>query len=345
MATASRALHGSGGRAVSEEKRVLVQQAADQLHYRIGGVAKRPAADPGREGRRTYAIGLVLGNVSYKFSDPFWSPVLDGVDGELIRQRYRLLFTHTVDDLRHARQRRLLSRSHIDGLILVGGLRPFGHAIGLDRMVLIEGGDDRLRWEDPLRIDVISMEKTRAMFRLIDHLISLGHRRIGFLGPPASLDERAVAFPQALARHGLAVDPAHVAEAPWSAEGAYAVALPFLRQRGAAIDALICGCDTMAIGAMRAARECAIRLPEDLAITGFDDIAFARDLEPPLTTVSVPKELMGQLAARRLLERIAQPDLPPIIQTVPTSLVIRGSCGAPRPNVVHEHEREHSWPK
>lgn len=133
-------------------------------------------------------------------------------------------------------------------------------------------------------------------------------------------------------------------EAPWSTEGAYAAAIPFLRRHGRAIDALVCGCDTMAIGAMRAARDCGIRLPEDLAVTGFDDITFARDIDPPLTTVQVPKELMGQLAARRLLERIARPDLPPIIQTVPTSLVIRASCGAPgaRPSHEHEHERGHS---
>lgn len=65
------------------------------------------------------------------------------------------------------------------------------------------------------------------------------------------------------------------------------------------------------------------------ALTGWDDIAVARDTKPALTTVHVPKELLGAVAARRLLERIARPDLEPIIQTVPTTLVIRASSGAP----------------
>jgi DNA-binding LacI/PurR family transcriptional regulator len=118
-------------------------------------------------------------------------------------------------------------------------------------------------------------------------------------------------------------------ECAWSIEAAYATALPFLREEGRDIDALVCGCDTIAVGAMRAARECGIDLPNELAITGFDDIAMACDLHPSLTTVRVPKELMGQLAVRRLIERIKDPSLPPIIQMLPTSLVVRSSTASP----------------
>lgn len=98
-------------------------------------------------------------------------------------------------------------------------------------------------------------------------------------------------------------------------------------------DALACGCDTIAIGAMRAAKERGLRLPDDLAITGFDDIVFARDLDLPLTTIHVPKELLGELAVRKLLERIDHPERPPVVQMVPTTLVAPGSCGAPRDHV------------
>ncbi len=81
---------------------------------------------------------------------------------------------------------------------------------------------------------------------------------------------------------------------------------------------------------MRAAKERGLRLPDDLAITGFDDISFARDLDPPLTTIHVPKELLGELAVRKLMERINRPDRPPVVQTVQTTLVVRASCGAPQ---------------
>ena len=328
VSTVSRTLSGDRTRPVAPKTQERIWETVHALNYLPRESGQRRVREVQEQMRHTHAVGLVLGNVSYKFSDPFWSPVLDGIDGELIRRQYRLLFALTVEDLKHAQQRRLLSRSQIDGLILVGGLRPFGHTIGVERTVVIEGGDDRLRWEDPLRVDVIGMEKRRAIYRLVGHLASLGRSRIGFIGPSPSRDERAFSFPHALAEHGMAGDPAWVIESSWAAEDAYAASLAFFQENRQAIDALVCGCDTIAIGVMRAAKECGLKLPDDLAITGFDDIAFAGDLEPSLTTVRVPKELMGQLAVRRLLDRIADPEQPPIVQTVPTSLIVRASCGA-----------------
>ncbi len=114
---------------------------------------------------------------------------------------------------------------------------------------------------------------------------------------------------------------------------AYPVALEALRASPRP-QAVICANDAIAIATLCAARACGLRVPHDLAITGFDDIAFARDLDPPLTTVHVPKQLVGETAVRRLIERIARPALPPIIQVVPTALIVRRSCGAAPPEEV-----------
>jgi len=328
ISTASRAMSGDRTHPVASETQERVWEAIRELNYEPNDAAQRLVRRVDKEVQRTYNIGLILGNVSYKFSDPFWSPVLDGVDEEIIRQEYHLRFAFTIDDLKRRTQRSLLSRAHIDGLILLGGVRPFGDTIERERTVVIEGSD-RMRWDAQLRVDVIAAEKRRAMYMLIDHLVALGRRRFAFLGPPVGGDERAEAFVHALACHGLPLDPALLVEAPWSVEGAYPVAQALLRQ-GLEMDALVCGCDTIAIGAMRAAKEQGLRLPDDLAITGFDDITFARDLDPPLTTVHVPTETMGEVAVRTLIERINRPEIPPIIQLVPTSLVVRASCGAPR---------------
>ena len=303
------------------QERIL--EAAHQLQYIPADGAQRAQS----EMRATNNVGLVLGQVAYKFSDPFWAPVLDGVDEELTRQGYHLAFAFSIDDLKHGRNRRRLSRTQIDGLILAAGIRPFGENIGRERSVVVEGADV-MRWESPLIADVVALEKRRAMYRIVDHLVGLGRRRIGFLGPPAHLDERAEAFIQGMARHELRLDPELFVRSPWSTEGAYLLARDLLAAHGSRLDALVCACDTIAIGAMRAAKDYGLRLPDDLAITGFDDIAFARDLDPPLTTVHVPTRLLGNLAARRLIDRMAQPDLPPIILTVPTTLIIRASCGA-----------------
>jgi DNA-binding LacI/PurR family transcriptional regulator len=253
--------------------------------------------------------------------------VRDGVERELARYNYHLRFAFVDEDLVHRHQRRLLSRTHVDGLILCGGSRTLIEALGRKRTVVVD--DDALRWLMPLSVDIIAIEKRRAMYALVDHLVRLGKRRFAFLGPLVTVDERAEAFVQALARHTLALDPLLHIEPPWTPDGTYPVAIDLLRRHGHEIDALVCASDAIAIGALRAAKECGMRVPEDLALTGWDDIPFARDLEPPLTTVHVPKELLGAVAARRLIERIARPDLEPIIQMVPTTLVVRASCGAP----------------
>lgn len=334
ISTASRALSGDTTRPVAVETQTRIWEAARQLNYEPNDAAQRLVRRVDSQVRRTYNVGLILGNVTYKFSDPFWSPVLDGVDEELIRQEYHLRFAFTIADLKHRTQRLLLSRAHIDGLILVGGLRPFGHAIGPERTVLIEGGDDLRRWDEALPADAVLIEKRRAIYHLIDHLVALGRRRLGFFGPSAVTDERAEAFIHALARHDLPLDPALFVHSPWSAEGAYPVAKAFFAA-GHRPDALVCACDTIAIGVMRAAKECGLHLPDDLAVTGFDDISFARDLDPPLTTVHVPKELMGELAVRKLIERINHPDRTPVVQMVPTSVVVRASCGVGRTSAPH----------
>ncbi len=331
ISTASRALAGDQTRAVAPETRERIWEAVRQLQYQPKDAARRLVRRVDSRVRRTYNIGLILGQVSYKFSDPFWSPVLDGVDEELIRQEYHLRFAFTFDDLARPNQRLLLSHAHVDGLILLGTVPPLDRmaAIGPERTVIISNADDHGRWKETLPADVIAVEKRRAIYRLVDHLVALGRRRFGFLGPPPTTDERAEAFIDALAHHNLPFDPARCLRSPWPAEGAYEVAKT-LFTGGNIPDALVCGCDTIAIGAMRAAKECGLRLPDDLAITGFDDISFARDLDPPLTTIHVPKELLGELAVRKLIERIGHPDRPPIVQTVQTTLVVRGSCGAPR---------------
>jgi DNA-binding LacI/PurR family transcriptional regulator len=327
-ATASRALNGSGGRAVSADKHALIWKAADQLNYRLRGDAARVAAETVGASRRTNNIGLIL-RATYRFTDPFWSPVLEGVAEEVLRQGYHIRFSFIVDDLRHDRRSRLLSTRFVDGLILIGDMGIAREIVDLEppEHIVVIAGSDAARWESDVRFDVITMEKHAAMDTLVGHLFALGHRRLGFLGPRPDRDRRGEGFVHALARRGLSLAPEHFAECDFGTEAGYAAARTLLGTHATALDGLVCACDTLAIGAMRAAKEQGLRLPVDLAIVGFDNIPFSRDLDPPLTTMQVPKELMGELAARRLIERINHPEWPPIIQTVPTTLVARSSCG------------------
>jgi DNA-binding LacI/PurR family transcriptional regulator len=332
ISTASRALSADRSHPVAPGTRDRIFEVVRELNYEPNNAAQRLVRRVDSQVRRTYNIGLVLGEVAYKFSDPFWSTVLEGVDEELIREEYHLRFAFSIEDLKRPYQRQMLGRTHVDGLILLGGVGPnpesLGEGVNLDRAVLIEGRDDHGRWLERLPTDIIATEKRRAMGRMVDHLMALGRRRLVFLGPSPETDERGEAFLDALARHGLGSASLHCVISPWQSEGAYEVAKA-LCSREPLPDAIVCGSDTIAIGAMRAAKERGLALPDDLAITGFDDIAFARDLDPPLTTIHVPKELIGELAVRKLIERINHPGRPSVVQMVPTKLVVRRSCGAP----------------
>lgn len=280
--------------------------------------------------RPTGNIGLVL-RATYRYIDPFWSHVLEGVAAEILRQGYHLRFAYTVDDLSNQRRRKLLSGRHVDGLILVGDMGLTAELEGMDPpgSVVVVAGYDSSRWESDVRFNVVTMEKHSAMDSLVGHLAAMGRRRLAYLGPTPDRDRRGEGFIHALLRHDLPVVPELFVECDFDAEAGYGATLSLLRTRRSEIDGLICACDTIAIGAVRAAKELGVRLPGELAIAGYDNIPFSRDLDPPLTTVQVPKELMGELAARRVIECIAHPDWPPIIQMVPTKLVVRASCGEP----------------
>jgi DNA-binding LacI/PurR family transcriptional regulator len=332
--TVSRALHGDTRRPVALDTRQRILDAALRLNYEPSDGARRRDHERNdaaqrlvqrvdRHVQRTGGVGLILGQAG-KFSDPFWSRVLDGIAEELIRQTYHLRFALTISDLERRSQKVLLD---VDGLIVLGGVRPIGEGSWPRRTVMIEGADDQGRWHETLPADIITPEKRRAMYRLIDHLVALGHRNLAFLGPSVQTDERAESFIQALHHHGLPFDPSLFLECDWTAEAGYEAAKGLLGA-GRLPDVLVCGNDSIAVGAMRAAKQHGLRLPAELGITGFDDILFARDLDPPLTTIHVPKELLGELAVRSLVERTGQLDRAPILQVVPTSLIVRRSCGA-----------------
>ncbi len=332
IATASRALSVASDRPVAAATQEKVRQAAQHLQYAPHDAAQRLVRGVANEPRRTFSVGLILNEQSAQlFSDPFWSRAIDGVHQELLRQEYHLGFALLSEALENGRQRRLLSRSYVDGLIIIGPFYPPAATIGHDRVVLIEPGDARVFEPTPLETDVVTMEKSTAMTRLVEYLIALGHRRFAYLGGTGGADggpgePRALAVARALTRHGLPLDPDLYGETPWTAEQAYDAAAALLA-RDPVPDALVCASDALAIAALRAARNRGLRVPDDLSITGFDDIALAREVDPPLTTVHVPKEMLGAVAVRKLMERIARPDLPPIIQVVPTTLAIRASSG------------------
>ncbi len=164
--------------------------------------------------------------------------------------------------------------------------------------------------------------------QVAEHLVSLGHRRIAFLIEPLSnptSTERLLGCQQVLARSGIPFDPGLLCQIEWSIDEAYEATRIFLNRRRD-FTAIVAGSDMMAIGILRALHEAGLRVPEDVSLTGFDDVVLSQYLTPPLTTVRQDKEALGNGAVQRLIALIEETDaVSPLI--VPSQLVVRASTG------------------
>ena len=178
-------------------------------------------------------------------------------------------------------------------------------------------------------LSAVVLDNQPAVAALVTHLIGLGRRRIAFLGAldDADVPERLAGYREALAAHGLALDTDLLIDARNTVEDAtHAVAARWAS--GQRFDALVSATDHMAFGAYDALRAAGVAIPQEVALTGFDDVPMSQLLEPPLTTVRLRFDAMGQLAATRLLDEIDGRALGTATISVPTTLIIRQSCGS-----------------
>lgn len=226
---------------------------------------------------------------------------------------------------------RNVRRDSVDGVVLVSaGLATRTGPEGLgDVLRGLEGGPlVSLGMALPGVPSVVS-DNTPGMRQSIEHLlVDHDRRRLAFIGGPReNLDARAryEVFRQVLAEHGVAHDPAMVLSGPFTT-GFGTQAMQKLLDRGTPIDGVVAANDVLALGAMQALRERGFRIPRDVAVCGFDDLALARHAHPALTTVRQPLEQMARAAVESLLAQIAGRE-PPMLIELPSEAVRRVSCG------------------
>ena len=312
IATVSRALRGSGP--VAERTRQRVEQAVAELRFvpsRLG----RSLAE-----RRHAANGIVFPDLS----GPYYAEVVLGYE-EVAAEAGRsvlILSTHGRRDVA-AMVRELAGR--VDGMVIFG--RTVDDAVVAD--ILATGVPAVLIARPAVgTADTVNAENLDAATALTEHLLAHGLRRLVFLGDPAlSTDaaERWQGFATTLRRHHL--DPGDPVRCDFGEEAGHEAARRLLDGSDRP-DALVCADDEIALGALAAAEEAGIRVPDELAITGWDDVMSARHVRPALTTVRQPMRDLGAQAARALDELITGARGEPRRQVLPTELVIRGSCGA-----------------
>jgi LacI family transcriptional regulator len=273
-------------------------------------------------------IGLVLPrSVSTFFTDPYFPRLTQGVAQACNQHNYTLgLFLLETEDDEISVFPRISRKGLLDGILLQTGRlhdKLMDRLIHSDFPVVIAG-----RPFNANGVSYIDIDNVKATYQAVYHLIQLGYKRIGtitgMMNSTTGID-RMKGYLKALDKHGREVDEALIAEGDFSELSGY-TAMKTLLPTGP--DAIFAASDTMAIGAMRAVRDVGLRVPEDVAFIGFDDLPIASQPDIQLTTVRQPIVGFGSKAVETLIDLIENGIKPSRRIIMDTELVIRSSCGA-----------------
>ncbi|MFG2027997.1 LacI family DNA-binding transcriptional regulator [Streptomyces sp. NPDC048825] len=303
---------------VSEATAARVRQAAQDLGYRPNLAARNL-----RLGQARTALLVVPA-----LTNEFFAAVYEGAARIAAKHGFGVVLYPSPEGIGPAPDPFASARAALDGVI--------ASSMASEALTEIRGDDLPLVMldSDPagsLGAATVNLDITDGMRQITEHLLALGHRR--FLHLAADIDSwtfhvRARELATRVAQ--TADTEVRTAKAPITIEGALAAAENALHGPGPRPTALICDDDKLAVGAYKAARRLGLRIPEDLSVTGFDDLALATAIEPELTTVHLDAELFGErgmTALLAVLEGAAPPE-----GNIPVELVVRGSTAPPRPS-------------
>jgi LacI family transcriptional regulator len=294
--TASRVLNGQAAQyRISSETEQAVRRAAHDLNYRANHLAR------GLRLRKTHTLGVVAPDLS----NPFFAHIIKRVQSAAHGHGYSLVVCNTDESLDlEVEQVSLLHRKRVDGLIAMPVGQRYGHyqdwvEKGVP-LVLVD------RCSDEVEAPGVAVDNYRGAYEATEHLIAAGHRRIALIqGLPGTSTNtaRVRGYRDALGAHGLPVDEALIVGGDFRQQNGY-VETKLLLQRPHPPTALFATSDLITLGALDALAEEGATVPDDVSLLSFDDFDFAPHLKCPLTTVWQPKEMMGELAVKLLVEQL-----------------------------------------
>jgi LacI family transcriptional regulator len=324
--TVSRVLNDHPG--VNPSVRQRVQRIIRERNYAPRSAARSLASS------RTDTIGLLVPrSAAISLSDPFIESMIQAIFEAAGQQRYFALLAMLTADMEAAFYERILRSQHFDGVIMFSS--DIDDPI-LPRLIK-DGGPMVLIGRHPYFQDIVSVDvnNREGAHDAVAHLIGLGHRRIGMINGQLQMEAaqaRRDGYKQALLEAGIPIDTALMVEGQYS-EAVACAAMHTLLDLEQPPTAIFAASDIMAIGAMRAIHDRGLRVPDDVAAIGYDDLPLAAAATPPLTSVHQPVSDMGAHAVRVLIEQIKGSG-PATSVRLPARLVVRESSGSggPSPN-------------
>ncbi len=292
----SKALRGEGG--IGKETVERIKQTAKRMNYLPNSVAKSLRTNT------TKTLGLIVSDSSFSF----FTPVIEGVEKSASEYGYNIILCNAYSNVDKEKEAvRILANKRVDGLILAASMlngeehREFLESFGIPYVFVI-------RKSETDENDYVINDNAYGSFQIVDYLIKTGSKRICFINiyeKIASYSDRMTGYKKALEENGIVYNDRLLYGAKPTVEDGYA-AMNRILASGDAVDAVFCGCDVIAIGAMEAIIEAGLRIPEDIRVAGYDDIEYAAYLRVPLTTVRQPKYKIGKMGTEVLIDKIQE---------------------------------------
>lgn len=304
---------------VNEQTRERVLEVVSSNNFVPNRAARKLA------GGRTGVIGLVIPiGVSRLFVEPFFPILIQSVTNRCNHLNRSVMFWLGEPEYERRSITQILSNDLLDGVI-VSSLQdkdPIVAALHHSQIPFVLIG----RYRDKLPVNFVDIDNEKCTQTAVNYLIQTGRKRIATItGVEGTLvsRERLEAYRTTLAKAGMQVDENLIAEGGFVEEGGYAAMAKIFPHRP---DAVFATNDAMAVGAIRFLREQGVRVPEDVAVVGFDDAPFAASYKPALTTIAQPIAELGRQAVEMLVKLIEHRPEEPINQVLPSDLIIRESA-------------------
>jgi LacI family transcriptional regulator, galactose operon repressor len=319
--TASRALNVETRALVNGETAQRVLAVAEELGYRPNPIAR------GLKTSRSYTVGVLIPDLT----NPLFPPIVRGIQDRLEEAAYTPLIANTDNDPdRERADFEAMRARQVDGLITATARRDHDLPLGLENVSLPLVLVNR-RLEDGARPSVVGDDR-RGVGLAVEHLLSLGHRRIAHLAGPQELSTghlRHAGFVEAMRAAGIDPDPQLVIVGSAFVESEGERLCNELLDRELDVTAIVAGNDLMALGCYDAFVERGIDCPGEISVVGYNDMPFAGWFSPPLTTVRLPHYEIGVRAAGLLLDLLRDPEIEPAQLLLDPELVVRGSTAPP----------------
>ncbi len=335
ISTVSRVMNDS--KAVSDELRQKVEEAIDTLGYRINSVAQSLKIS------KTNKIALIITSISRTF----YTAVIDGINEEASKYGYTLLIAETHDDLEL--EKKLVDSfvsQWVDGIILVSS--AYDDAPETARYIERLGQLEKKGCRIPVvtleyslgnpNVDAVVVDYEAASYEAVSYLLRLGYRKIAHVSLPNNHmigHMRFNGYKRAHEEQGIWYDDDHIIPGNYTTYSGYQIVKGLITGKHT-FDSIYCANDQMAVGALKACEELNIRVPEEMAIVGNDDIFAASIVTPSLSCVHVPKREMGEIAMQRMHALLENPEAERgEVITLPTAFVerestVRGAKGSLR---------------